>query len=46
MVKKEKMNINSKKATVNLCVDHFEQGMKAWLEPDPIIKHLMHEGIL
>lgn len=29
-----------------LCNDHFEQGMKAWVEADPIIRQLMHEGIL
>ena len=32
--------------TVNLCKAHFEQGMKAWLEPDPIIQHLMKEGFI
>lgn len=32
--------------TINLCIAHFEQGMKAWLETDPILKHLMREGII
>jgi hypothetical protein len=34
------------KKELNLCVAHFKQGMKAFLEPDPIVRHLLHEGIL
>lgn len=34
------------KKVVNLCEAHFSQGMKAWLEPNLIIKHLVHEGVL
>jgi len=36
---------NSKKR-VSFCKAHFESGMKAWLEPDPIIKLLMQKGII
>lgn len=28
------------------CLLHFEQGVKAWLQKDPIVKHLMQEGLL
>ena len=34
------------KKEISLCKDHFKQGMKAWFEPDPILKALMHKGIL
>lgn len=32
--------------TLSLCKDHFKQGMKAWLEENRILKHLMQEGII
>lgn len=37
---------NALKETTHLCEDHFTSGMRAWLEPNPIIEHLMHEGII
>lgn len=37
---------HKRKTKVNCCNDHFTQGMRAWLEPDPIIKALMQKGIL
>lgn len=32
--------------TATFCKAHFEGGMKAYLEPNPIIKHLMREGLI
>jgi len=32
--------------TVNLCSNHFRQGMKAWFQKDPILKHLLQEGLI
>lgn len=35
-----------RKKTGSYCMAYFEQGMRAWLEPDPIIRQLKNIGIL